>query len=96
MSTFDQEEKEILQAFELGELKSVPNREASLKHHKSHAAVTFRKDKRFKSAYQNEILKHYKNAQWSRAFLIKRWCQVSYTSILRGALLRKYLTWDCG
>jgi hypothetical protein len=34
MSTFDQEKKEILEAFELGELKSVPNREASLKHHK--------------------------------------------------------------
>lgn len=34
MSTFDQEEKEILEAFELGELKFVLNREASLKHHK--------------------------------------------------------------
>jgi predicted DNA binding CopG/RHH family protein len=46
MSTLDQEEKEILEAFERGELKSVPNKEAELKRHREYASATFRKDKR--------------------------------------------------
>ena len=46
MSTLDQEEKEILEAFARGELKSVPNKEAELKRHREYAAATFRKDKR--------------------------------------------------
>ncbi len=46
MSKLDQEEKEILEAFERGELKSVPNKEAELKRHREYAAATFRKDKR--------------------------------------------------
>jgi predicted DNA binding CopG/RHH family protein len=46
MSTLDQEEKEILEAFERGELKSVPNKEAELKRHREYAVATFRKDKR--------------------------------------------------
>ena len=46
MSKLDQEEKEILEAFERGELKSVPNKKAELKRHREYAAATFRKDKR--------------------------------------------------
>jgi predicted DNA binding CopG/RHH family protein len=46
MSTLDQEEKEMLETFERGELKSVPNKEAELKRHREYAAATFRKDKR--------------------------------------------------
>lgn len=46
MSKLDQEEKEILDAFERGKLKSVPNKEAELKRHRECAAATFRKDKR--------------------------------------------------
>jgi predicted DNA binding CopG/RHH family protein len=46
MSKLEQEEKEILEAFEHGELKSVPNKEAELKRHREYAAATFRKDKR--------------------------------------------------
>jgi predicted DNA binding CopG/RHH family protein len=46
MSTLKQEEKEIFEAFERGELKSVPNKEAELKRHREYAAATFRKDKR--------------------------------------------------
>jgi predicted DNA binding CopG/RHH family protein len=45
MSTLDQEEKEILEAFARGELKSVPNKEAELKRYREYAAATFRKDK---------------------------------------------------
>jgi hypothetical protein len=45
MSKLNQEEKEILEAFERGELKSVPNKEAELKRHREYAAATFRKDK---------------------------------------------------
>jgi hypothetical protein len=40
MSKLDQEEKEILEAFERGELKSVPNKEAELKRHREYAAAT--------------------------------------------------------
>ena len=46
MSTLNQEEKEILEAFERGQLKSVPNNEAALKRHREYAAATFKKDKR--------------------------------------------------
>ena len=50
MSKLDQEEKEILEAFERGELKSVPNKKAELKRHREYAAATFRKDKRIVTA----------------------------------------------
>ena len=45
MSKLNQEEKEILEAFERSESKSVPNKEAELKRHREYAAATFRKDK---------------------------------------------------
>jgi hypothetical protein len=62
MSTLDQEEKEILEAFERGQLKSVPNNEAELKRHREYAAATFKKDKRINIRSQNMISGHYKSA----------------------------------
>ncbi|MGH8647261.1 MAG: antitoxin [Gammaproteobacteria bacterium] len=46
MSRLDEEEKEILGAFERGELNSISDKEAQLKRHREYAAATFRKDKR--------------------------------------------------
>jgi hypothetical protein len=63
MSKLKQEEKEILEAFERGELKSVPNKEAELKRHREYAAATFRKDKCINVRIsQNVISRHYKSA----------------------------------
>ena len=42
----DEEEREILEAFEQGKLQSVENLDAELKKHQEYAAATFKKDKR--------------------------------------------------
>lgn len=57
MSKLDQEEEEVLDAFESGELKSVPNKESELKRHKEYAAATFRKDKRINIRLSERDLK---------------------------------------
>jgi len=57
MSKLDQEEKEILEAFDRGELKSIPNKEAELKRHKEYAAATFRKNKRINIRISEHDLK---------------------------------------
>ena len=44
--TLDFEEKEIIEAFEKGKLKRVPNVKAETKRHRKAAAVTFLKDAR--------------------------------------------------
>lgn len=46
MSKLDKEEREILKAFERGELKSIPDKESELKKHREYAASMFKKDKR--------------------------------------------------
>lgn len=46
MPKLDKEEREILEAFERGELKSIPHKAAELKRHKEYAAATFKKDSR--------------------------------------------------
>ncbi len=46
MKNLDAEEREILEAFEAGELKSVANKEAELKKHQEYALATFKKDQR--------------------------------------------------
>ena len=40
MSQFDEEEREILDALERGELKSVSNKEAEIERHRKYAAAT--------------------------------------------------------
>jgi predicted DNA binding CopG/RHH family protein len=46
MKKLDAEELEIVEAFESGRLKSVPNLKSELKKHKEYAAATFQKDSR--------------------------------------------------
>jgi predicted DNA binding CopG/RHH family protein len=46
MNKLDAEEREILDAFEAGELKSVENKKAELKKHQEYAVATFKKDQR--------------------------------------------------
>lgn len=41
----DQEEQEILDAFESGEIQSIPNAKEEIEKHRKYAAATFRKDK---------------------------------------------------
>jgi len=49
MNKLDPEEQEIVDAFETGSLKSVPNLKAELKRHREYAAATFQKDSRINS-----------------------------------------------
>lgn len=46
MTNLDEEEREILEAFEQGKLHSVENLDAELKKHQEYVAATFKKDKR--------------------------------------------------
>ena len=46
MSRLTREEREILEALERGELKSVRGKAAAIKKHREYAASTFRKDRR--------------------------------------------------
>lgn len=46
MKKLDPEEKELLEAFESGELQSVANVKAELKQHRGYATATFQKDSR--------------------------------------------------
>lgn len=42
----DQEEQEILNAFESGKIQPIPNAKEEIKKHRKYAAETFKKDKR--------------------------------------------------
>ena len=46
MQNLDQEEREILEAFESGELKPVADKESKLQKHREYAGATFKKDQR--------------------------------------------------
>lgn len=46
MQNLDQEEREVLEAFESGELKPVADKESKLQKHREYAASTFKKDQR--------------------------------------------------
>ncbi|MGE0827055.1 MAG: antitoxin [Candidatus Binatia bacterium] len=46
MVKLDKEEREILKAFERGELKSISEKEAEIKKHREYAAATFKADQR--------------------------------------------------
>lgn len=46
MKKMDQEEREILESFEAGEWKTVPDKEKELERYQAYARATFRKDER--------------------------------------------------
>jgi predicted DNA binding CopG/RHH family protein len=46
MARLNKEEKEILDAFERGKMKSIPEKSVAMKQHQKSAEATFRKDKR--------------------------------------------------
>ena len=52
----DEEEQEILSAFESGKLKSVPNVKDEIEKHRQIAATTFKKDKRINIRIANRDL----------------------------------------
>ena len=57
MSKLYQEEKQILEAFDRDQLKSIPDKEAQLERHKEYAAATFKKDKRINIRISERDLK---------------------------------------
>jgi predicted DNA binding CopG/RHH family protein len=56
MTNLDQEEREILEAFEQRKLRSINNLEVELKKHREYAAETFKKDKRISIRISNRDL----------------------------------------
>jgi predicted DNA binding CopG/RHH family protein len=56
MTNLDQEEREILEAFEQRKLRSIDNLEVELKKHREYAAETFKKDKRISIRISNRDL----------------------------------------
>lgn len=46
MAKLDKEEREILKAFERGELQSIPEKGAEIKKHRAYVAATFKADHR--------------------------------------------------
>ena len=46
MAKLDKEEREILKAFERGQLKSISEKEEEIKKHREYAAATFKADQR--------------------------------------------------
>lgn len=56
MTKLDKEEKEILNAYESGKVKSIRGKDGALRKHKEYADVTFRKDKRINIRISNRDL----------------------------------------
>ncbi len=56
MGKLDKTEREILDAFDKGKLKSVRGKSKEIKKHKDYAAATFRKDKRVNIRISNRDL----------------------------------------
>lgn len=57
MKTLDQEEKEILYAYESGKLRRVPEAKKEMARHKRYAAATFKKDARINIRISSKDLK---------------------------------------
>ncbi len=57
MKTLDQEEKEILDAYESGKLRRVPEVKKEIARHKRYAAATFKKDARINIRISSKDLK---------------------------------------
>ncbi len=55
-SNLDKEEKEILDSFERGEWKSVPNVKAEIEKHRKYARKTLKKDKRVNIRIPSKVL----------------------------------------
>lgn len=54
MNEFDAEEREILEAFEAGKLKRVPDADEQIARHRIAAEATFKKDSREEKDYEFE------------------------------------------
>ncbi|NGZ11858.1 MAG: antitoxin [Nitrospira sp. LK70] len=57
MKTLDQEEKEVLDAYESGKLRRVPESKKEIACHKRYAAATFKKDARINIRISSKDLK---------------------------------------
>ena len=82
MKKLDPEEQEIVDAFESGSLKSVPNLKAELKRHKEYAAATFKKDSRISIRISSRDLRSIQKRALSEG--------LPYQALIAG-LLHKYV-----
>ena len=87
MQNLDQEEREILEAFESGELKPVADKESKLQKHREYAAATFKKDQRITIRISSRDL----NALRKRALIEGIPYQTLITSVLHKYVDGRYV-----
>jgi hypothetical protein len=80
MSKLDQEEKDILEAFESGRLKPVKNRRHEISRHRKVAEATFAKDSRINIRISSKD-GHCASAPWLKECRIKHWSRASCTNM---------------
>jgi len=68
MNELDQEEREVLKAFETGKTSSRPDAERIRKRHQGYAAAMFKKDARINIRITARDLRCLKKEPWLKAF----------------------------
>ena len=82
MPKLDKEELEILEAFEHGDIKSIPDKKVEMEKHKEYAASTFRQEKRVNIRISTRDLNALKKRTLAEG--------ISYQSLIT-SILHKYL-----
>jgi predicted DNA binding CopG/RHH family protein len=88
----NQEEQEIVEAFESGRLKRLPNLERERKAHREMAEATFKKDTRINIRLSSRDLRALQARALREGFPIRRWYPASYTSMSMASWSRNLLT----
>ena len=83
----DEEEQEILTAYEAGNTTRVEDTVGLLTRHREYAEATFAKMRDSTSASHPKTCAACRNAPWQMAFLIKRWWPASCTSLWKDGLV---------
>jgi predicted DNA binding CopG/RHH family protein len=82
MAKLDAEERELLDAFETNQLKSIENKDAELKKHQKYAEATFKKDQRINIRISSRDLQALKKRALAQG--------ISYQTLV-SSILHKYV-----
>jgi len=84
MNKLDQEESEILKAFESGKIKRAKDSSDIQKRHQLYAEAMFKKDARINIRLPSKDLRGFEDCRKKpllKVFLTKRWLPVSFTNM---------------
>ena len=81
MNKLDQEESEILEAFESGKVKRAKDSSDIQKRHQLYAEAMFKKDARINIRLTSKDLRGLQKKPLLRAFLTKPWLPASFTNM---------------